>query len=97
MKDLIFKLVFENDGKNFIAYIRQLIKPNMDFGFSINGFSAGGFEYTRTVDVMLEIEDMEGNGGYAGCSFDGEGLKDILIDSMYEDGNQYQKWVYERE
>jgi len=97
MKDLIFKLVFENYGKEFIGHIRALIKDKKDFGITIHGFSASGFEYNKdgTVDIFLEIEDMEGNGGYAGCTFDGE-LKDILIDFMYSDGDQYQKWVYER-
>ncbi len=101
---ILFDLIFDDEvgsssHDDFIDNIYGLVEDSLEFQCDFyNPFSIDSFEFDKdgTVDIMLEITDAEDNGGTAVCNFDHMGLKFVLIDFMYEDGNQYQEEVYRR-
>ncbi len=82
-------------GEEFTDEIIELVEDNLDFQCQFGDVYDISFDGDE-VDALIEVVDGEENGGSCVCTFDFIGLKQISLDFMYEDGNQYNEVIYKR-
>lgn len=82
-------------GEEFSDEVVGLIEDNLDFQCQFGDVYSIEFN-GKDVDALIEMVDGEDNGGTCTCTFDFNGLKEVGIYFIYEDGNEYNKLVYKR-
>jgi len=99
----LFDYIFTGDISPLIDDVLEIIDDHLPFTCDFSGTT---FNHTiersfpddeSGMELEYEIRDSEENGGTCFILFDGMGVKKVSLYFFYEDGNQYDETIYDRE